>query len=340
MLKSIERKLPLWVNPSLLALALVGCGGDDTSTDSTITLPDTSTPAPSPTPSPTPTPTGVTTSAVDCPYSGSYMGDYSAAGMLTSVWDWSCDTTTRTLTANGLPDHPIGTFPNPANPNTVSAVDVNTSMTLTPTMGTTNTQIGGPGGAAAFARNGVKFDPGTGGACPDNITSTADCDLGAGNGQWRIEALSQTVFDFGVDDNNAHVQPTGDYHYHGLPEGILTNEGVTDTNRRMVLVGWAGDGFPIYARYCYTDAMDAASDLKICEGSFVLDTVADAGRPSTTIAPLGAFNSDWSYSEGTGDLDDCNGRTGVTPEFPDGIYYYMATDGYPFMSRCLKGNLN
>ena len=36
-------------------------------------------------------------------------------------------------------------------------------------------------------------------------------------------------------------------------------------------------------------------------------------------------------------LDDCNGRTGVTPEFPDGIYYYMATDSYPYFSRCVKG---
>lgn len=186
----------------------------------------------------------------------------------------------------------------------------------------------------------MKFDPGTGGACPDATTSTDDCDLGNGTGQWRIEALGQTTFDFGADENNAHVQPTGEYHYHGLPEGIVTNSGASDTNRKMVHVGWAGDGYPVYARYCYTDALDATSAVKVCEGSFEVDTIADTGRPSTAIIPLGVFASDWAYVEGSGDLDDCNGRTGVTPEFPDGIYYYMATDTYPFFSRCLKGDLS
>ncbi|MGB5485362.1 YHYH protein [Parasphingorhabdus sp.] len=337
----LGKKLPLWATSSLLVLALSGCGGDDSSgTDTSITLPGTSTPTPSPTPSPTPTPTGVTTASVDCPYSGSYMGDYSAAGMLTATWSWACSSTVRSLTANGLPDHAVGTFPNPGNPNTISAQTVSGSMTLTPTLGTANIQIGGPGGASAFARNGVKFDPGTGGSCASSITATSQCNLGGGVDQWRIEALGQDIFDFGEDMNNAHVQPGGIYHYHGMPEGILTNAGASDSNKKMVLIGWAGDGYPIYGRFCYSDAMDATTALKVCTGSFAKDTVADSGRPSTALVPLGAFLSDWTYSAGSGDLDDCNGRTGVTPEFPNGIYYYMATDSYPYMSRCLKGNIN
>jgi hypothetical protein len=58
------------------------------------------------------------------------------------------------------------------------------------------------------------------------------------------------------------------------------------------------------------------------------------------LVPLGAFRSEWSYVVGSGDLDDCNGRTGVTPEFPRGIYDDMATDSYPYFRRCLKGNIN
>ena len=54
--------------------------------------------------------------------------------------------------------------------------------------------------------------------------------------------------------------------------------------------------------------------------------------------PLGAFTQDFEYVEGLGDLDQCNGRFGVTPEFPKGIYYYMVTDEFPFFSRCLKGD--
>lgn len=319
----------------VLAVLLASCGGDDSSdTDTATTLTGT------PTPTPTPTPTSsVTTEAVDCPYSGSYMGDYSDAGTLTATWSWSCDTTTRSLTGNGLPDHAVGEFPNAGNPNTISAQSVSASMTLTPTMGSSTTTVGGPNGAFIYARNSVKFDPGTAGTCPDTATQASDCNLANGTDQWRVEALGQDVFDFGEDDNNAHVQPTGEYHYHGMPEGILENEGATDTDRKMTLVGWASDGYPVYARYCYTDALDASSALKVCEGSYALDTVADSDRPATSWVPLGAFVSDWNYVTDSGDLDDCNGRTGVTPEFPDGIYYYMATDSYPYMSRCVKGDI-
>ena len=52
---------------------------------------------------------------------------------------------------------------------------------------------------------------------------------------------------------------------------------------------------------------------------------------------MGAFTQDYEYVEGHGDLDRCNGRFGVTPEFPDGIYYYVVTDDFPFFTRCLKG---
>jgi hypothetical protein len=285
------------------------------------------------------TPTaGTSTASVLCPYSGTYTGAYSSSGTLTSNWSWTCSTTTRSLTANGLPNHAVGAFPNTGNPNTIAIQNINFSASLTPVKTTANRQIGGPGGAQVMSLAGVKFDPGTAGTCPGTMTSTNNCNLANGNDTWRIEALGQSSFNFGVDSNNAHVQPSGEYHYHGMPEALLANAGASDTNRKMVLVGWAGDGFPVYARYCYSSAMDATSPLKACAGSFVKDTVADSGRPSTALVPLGAFVSDWNYSAGSGDLDDCNGRTGVTPEFPRGIYYYMATDNYPYFSRCIKGS--
>lgn len=320
---------------SAILYSLAGCGGDAASSNTT---PITVTPTPSPTPTPTPTPTTTSTAAVLCPFSGSYQGTYSTSGSLTSTWSWACSNTARSLIANGLPNHAVGTFPNAGNPNTITAQNIRFSATLTPAKGATNTAIGGPGGANAFSLQGVKFDPGTAGTCASTITATSQCNLANGaGGTWRVEALGQDTFDFGEDANNAHVQPTGEYHYHGIPEGLLTNAGASDTNRKMVLVGWAGDGFPIYARYCYSTATDATSAIKVCKGSYVKDTVGDPGRPATSLVPLGAFVSDWTYAAGTGDLDDCNGRTGVTPEFPNGIYYYMATDSYPYFSRCMKG---
>jgi hypothetical protein len=212
----------------------------------------------------------------------------------------------------------VGTFPNTGNPNTISAQVISGSMTLTPTLGATVTMIGGPGGASVYALNSVKFDPGTAGSCPGTITATSQCNLAMGMDVWRIEPLAQTTFNFGVDSNKAHVQPTGEYHYHGMPEGLLTNAGASAANPKMVLVGWAADGYPVYARYCYSVASDATSALKVCTGSYAVDTVADAGRPAIALVPLGAFRSDWNYVAGSGDLDD----------------------SYPYFSRRLKGNIN
>ena len=154
-----------------------------------------------------------------------------------------------------------------------------------------------------YALNGVKFDPGTAGTCPSDATSTSDCTLLGNDGSWNIEALGQTTFDFGVDSNNAHVQPTGAYHYHGMP----------------------------------TEPTDKSSALKIIKASYQIKTTLDSGRPSTSIIPAGTFSEDWEYVAGLGDLDECNGRFDVTPEFPQGIYHYYITDTYPFIQRCTFG---
>ena len=152
--------------------------------------------------------------------------------------------------------------------------------------------------------------------------------------------------------NHAHVQPNGQYHYHGMPELLIDFLG---DNQGMTLVGWASDGFPVYAKYGYSDPNDSASDLIALQPSWKLKENPDEGRPDTLTAlvggpgqgttnpnipiPMGAFTQDFEYEEGYGDLDECNGRMGVTPEFPNGIYYYMVTDDFPYFTRCLKGEL-
>jgi hypothetical protein len=178
----------------------------------------------------------------------------------------------------------------------------------------------------------VKTDPGTGGSCDDTGTV---CSLGDNSGTWSIEALTQSYFKFGTDSNNAHVQPGGTYHYHGMPEGLIKKLG--GSSAKMTLIGWAADGFPVYARYGHTVATDASSPLKVMTGSYQLVANVSATRPATSTYALGTFRQDWEYVAGSGDLDECNGRTGVTPEFPNGIYHYYATDTYPFLQRCVKG---
>lgn len=271
------------------------------------------------------------TAGVECGYSVSAFNS-SASVQLTSTSSWSCDATSRLLSANGVPDHEVGTFPNPDNPNTISVQTVAATLSLSPAYSGTVTPLGGPAGVVSFMLNGVKTDPGTGGSCDDTGTV---CSLGDPSGSWSIEALTQPYFKFGTDSNNAHVQPGGTYHYHGMPEGLITKLGGGSTT--MTLIGWAADGFPVYARYGHTVATDAGSPLKVMTGSYQLVSAVPSTRPSTGTCALGTFLQDWQYVAGSGDLDECNGRTGVTPEFPNGIYHYYATDTYPFLQRCVKG---
>jgi hypothetical protein len=51
----------------------------------------------------------------------------------------------------------------------------------------------------------------------------------------------------------------------------------------------------------------------------------------------GKFTADYEYVKGSGDLDECNGRFGVTPEFPQGTYHYYITDEFPWISRFWRG---
>ncbi|MGB1090969.1 MAG: YHYH protein [Oceanobacter sp.] len=44
------------------------------------------------------------------------------------------------------------------------------------------------------------------------------------------------------------------------------------------------------------------------------------------------------YQPVHGDLDECNGCYGVTPEYPEGIYHYYITDDYPYIARCVHGD--
>lgn len=268
-----------------------------------------------------------------CDYNYSQYND-SASVLYNSTAQWSCSEGDRNLIANGIPDHEVGTFPNNNNPNAIEEQSVSISFDLLPTESSTATTLGGPRGATGYVLNGVKIDAGTAGSCDD---SASNCSLIENSGNWSIEALGQTSFNFGTDDNNAHVQPGGSYHYHGMPEGFISKQGGNSTT--MTIIGWAADGFPIYARYGYSTASDSASALKSMTGSYQLIITDSTTRPSSSIYPLGTFSQDWEYVAGSGDLDECNGRVGVTPEFPNGIYHYFATDSYPYFQRCVKGEV-
>ncbi len=224
---------------------------------------------------------------------------------------------TRIVRSNGLPDHRPGRFPNAHNPNEIQPVPHEFRMPAKPVANEEAT----PSRHASFgvALNGVPYDPGT-------------AEFWHGDPNWNYEA-GTGFLDLGLDAHNAHVQPDGSYHYHAMPKGHIDALG-GDTNQ-MRQVGWAADGFPIYTAAGHTDPKDPKSPLKKLRSSYALKTEPRDGGPGGK--PDGTFTADFAYVAGKGDLDECNGRFEITPEFPEGTFAYHITEEFPFIPRLWRG---
>lgn len=231
----------------------------------------------------------------------------------------------RIIESNGIPET-HGKFPNSANPNTIAPQNYHFEVPLTPEplekdIALTDKEDFGVG------LDGVPFDPIADEYWEDNPDSG-----------WALNAVSSLGPDLGLDENNAHVQPNGAYHYHGFPVGLYEQQaeaqGVSPTEPdTMILVGWAADGFPIYGRWGYRDDGKTLVELR---SSYQLKSGKrpEGGPPGEY---NGIFDQDYEYVAGSGDLDQCNGTTGITPQYPEGTYYYVLTDSFPYVPRCFHG---
>lgn len=228
----------------------------------------------------------------------------------------------RVIRSNGWPDHTPGTFPRRGNPNTPAPRNYVFRMPLKPKVAAA--PLPSHGAWWGVAVNGVPFEPGTAEAWNNDRRSG-----------WSYEAATGFL-NLGLDEHNAHVQPNGAYHYHALPTGLVERRG--GDGKAMLLIGWAADGYPVYSGWGYTDPKDPKSMLRKMNSSYHLKPGA---RPVQEGGPGGnydgRFTQDFEYKAGSGDLDDCNGRSGVTPEFPQGTYYYCITDKFPFVPRLWRG---
>lgn len=235
----------------------------------------------------------------------------------------------RRIRANGVPNHDVGDFPNPGNPNTISPQVYDYAVPVTPS---------GPGAQArvfGITLSGAVLDPGT-------------AETWNNDPSWNYEAMRYATApsyfsgagatdatrhptSLGVDCNFAHVQPNGAYHYHGVPNGLMP------TTPALTFVGWAGDGYPIFGRWDFSDANSTASPLREMRASYRLRSGA---RPSGAAGPGGAYDGtfvqDWEYVSGLGDLDECNGRTGAVMLEGRAVttYHYVLTNTYPYIPRC------
>ncbi len=218
----------------------------------------------------------------------------------------------RYIETNAIPNHAVGQFPNPGNPNTIRAQRLTFRVPLHPRPAPQLLSATRPG-PFGIAINGVPFEPGA-------------AEFWRGNRDWQYAALSGGI-DLGLDENNAHVQPSGLYHYHGVPTGLIASLGGDD---RMHLLGYAADGFPIY------NHRDRAG--RVLRSSYRLKSGTRPGGANTPGGRYdGTFVQDYEYVSGAGDLDECNGREGATPEYPEGTYYYVATPEFPALSRLFRG---
>ena len=228
----------------------------------------------------------------------------------------------RYVISNDIPDHKVGKFPDPGCPNTVRPQRFHFRMPLHPattghfTALTNQMDFG-------IALDGVVFDPGTARFWHHQRHSVWNFELMTGFGN------------LGLDQSHAHVQRDGTYHYHGLPTEFIQARHAWG---KVVLIGYAADGFPVYGPWGYRNPHDAHSGIKILRSGYRIKT---GWRPRPPHGPGGRYDGkyagDFEFVPGIGDLDKANGRYGVTPEYPRGTYYYVITENYPFIPRYFRG---
>jgi len=215
----------------------------------------------------------------------------------------------RCFVSNGLPDHDTGAFPNGENPNHIKAQNIRMCVPGRPPF-TPGTVPQYHRGSIGIAINGVQFRPGT--ADYYDAATRRGISRNPASG-WNLDGLGARDL-LGMDDNNANVDETGLYHYHGVADALVDST-------RATLIGYAADGYDIHY----------AANRK--QSSYQL-------KPGNrTTAPFGAHDGtyieDWVYVAGSGDLDQCNGGRNLY-----GRFVYYATDSFPFLPRCLWGGIS
>ena len=222
-----------------------------------------------------------------------------------------------------IPGYDIG--PWAGNPNTPANQDFCFRITFNPQENTgtlTNTGLGHIG----VWRNGV------------SIFNAKDAFSYNNQGVWFQDAY---VFEgSSFDACLGHPAGNGEYHHHVNPTCLYND---SDEANHSPIVGYAFDGYPIYGAYGYSNPLDPNSAVARMQSGLQLrnissrQTLADGtnlpayqyGPTVNSQYPIGSFIEDYEYIEGSGDLDEHNGRFCITPDYPEGIYsYFITIDDY------------
>ncbi len=233
--------------------------------------------------------------------------------------------------AAGVPSYNVGPF---RNSTYAADLDATFKIPRNPVEDTTgNNEIAAGTGPIGVLVNGVV------------IFSFSDARSYNNQGIWNQDA---NVFEFlGFDNSLGHPVAIGDgqpnelrpgrYHHHQNPIALRAQLG-DDGSAHSPILGFAFDGFPIYGPYAFADPNDGGSDLVQMKSSYQLRNITDRTTladgtvlpqalwgPSLQNFALGAYREDFYFDSASGDLDQHNGRFGVTPEYPGGTYAYFVT---------------
>ena len=114
-----------------------------------------------------------------------------------------------------------------------------------------------------------------------------------------------------LDSCGGHHDPSGYYHWHFVPESI---------NAVHAANTGGGANFGTNALSCTNITQNTSALIGFAKDGYPMYASKDTGGATPT------------------GLESCNGHTGVTTEFPNGIYHYHASaTGIPNLPTCVKG---
>ena len=345
-----------WVIASLL---LTACGGSS-SPSSTSPNPSTETPVNNTTANPT----GdfsylkLTNRDPDC---AAYVGEYHAnildaqqSMYYDNYFVITADEASCTFTSNNIPNHDVGAntttgsnFASQVTPNTIGYIlNIPRSPIKTATASYVR-KIAGNITLNGIMLNGVDLDMDSAFCYNTEFTTPLQINLGTREqcglfADWYAIPAANPDY-VTLDEFTGHAF-SGRYHYHGDNDG-LTNVDVLETlgvpsdivdSSGSPVIGFAPDGFPIYGHYFYDIESKALKKAKSSWKTFTSERAAPAGStdpfPPIATHPRGLFVEDWYYSQGRGDLDECNGMVDAY-----GNYGYYYTENYPYGPLCTFG---
>jgi len=208
-----------------------------------------------------------------------------------------CNDDTLTISSNSIPDY-LYIATTPGSPK-VSEITMN--IPVSPTVAAEPTAVPLLG-ALGVAVNGVPIYGPTEGTGGD------------------VQSLEGALSECG-----SHSGPT-DFHMHwfGFADGVdcLYDADDVATGESLV-VGWAADGYPIMSGTVCSD--DECSEVVQLTSSWQLTDESQFATDTWAAH---------SYVEGSGDLDECNGRVDS-----DGQYRYYSTTTFPYFVGCYYGDV-